>query len=308
MSTRGNPCARIMKFQIAFDQTGDTIPFVSLNDQILEFYVDYLTVQNLNSFELLSPQTAFAILEKIRVLDDSIKINNSWMKILLDRTIESATALDYLDQDRLNQYHADWVNSQHIVYDIDAKRQQHNNTGLTEHIHDLFPDNIRYPQIGTVLKQLGYRDTYDTINFGIHGIESFFKIVKYRVKNQNWVEIKNPFLHQGLSNYTANFKLSFNHLGRTLYDKFVNQDNTLAYQDENNYNELLGFVELNLLPSESIDMSPEYIEWCRSRQRVPLGQHLNFGNIPDLDKHLTDYRVVIYRNVLKNNSFSIQLT
>jgi len=308
MSTRGNPCTNIMRFQIAFDQTGDTIPFVSSNDQILEFYVDYLTVQNLNSFELSSPQTAVAISEKIRALDSSIKQNNTWTEILLDQIIEPMSDQDYLDQDILNRYHADWVNSQGIEYDIDAKRQQYGYQGLVEQIHDLFPDDIRHPKISTVLQKLGYSNAYDKINVDIHSLENAFNILRYRVKNHPWVEFKNPFLHQGLSHDTANLRLAFSHLGRPLYGKFLNQDNALQYQDENTYNELLGIVELSLWRPESKDMSPEYIKWCKSQQRVPLGQNLNFGNIPDLDKHLTDYRIVIYRNGLKNNSFSIQLT
>ena len=297
-----------MEFQIAFDQTGDTIPFISLNDQILEFYVDQLTIQNLNNFELLSPLSAADIAQKISALDDSIRKNNKWMEILLDQTVELATDQEYLDQNRLNQYHADWVNSQRMVYDIDSKRRQFNYTGLAEKIHDTFSDDIRYPEISTVLENLDYRNMYDRINFSIHDIEDFFKMIKYKVKDQNWVSIKNPFLHQGLSHHNANFRLSFNHLGRTLYNKFLSRDTDLKYNDENTYNELLGFVDLSLQTPESTEMSSEYIEWCRSQNRVPLGQHLNLGNISDLDKHLTDYRVVIYRNSLKNNSFSIQLT
>jgi hypothetical protein len=297
-----------MQFQIAFDQTGDTIPFTSLNDQILEFYVDHLTVQNFNSFEISSPQMAVNMSEKILNLDQAIKKNNSWMQILLDQTIESRSDLEYLDQRTLNQYHADWVKSQHILYDIDAKRHQHGNTDLIKKIHDLFSDDIRFPTIGTVLMHLGYAELYNKINIGIHDIENLFHDVKYKVKNQNWVEANNIFLHQGLSHSHANFKLSFHHLGRTLYDAFIAQDYILEHDDENNYNQLLGFVELSLRPPESIAMSPEYIKWCESRNRVPLGQYLNLGNILDLDKHLTDYKIVIYRNILKNNSFSIQLT
>lgn len=297
-----------MKFQIAFDQTGDTIPFISVNDQILEFYVEYLTVQNLNSFELLDPQTSIDISKKIRSLDNSIKKNNSWMEVLLDQTIESVSDTEYLDQRRLNQYHADWVNSQSMLYDIDAKRHQHTHTELVEKIHDLFPDEIRYPTISTVLARLGYENMYDKINHDVHDVENFFNLIRYKVKNQNWMEVKNPFLHQGLDHHRANFRLSFYHLGRTLYNKFLQQDYIVEHDDENNYNELLGFVDLSLSPPESIEMSPEYIRWCRAQGRVPLGQFLNFGNIPDLDKHLTDYRIVIYRNALKNNSFSIQLT
>lgn len=297
-----------MQFQIAFDQTGDTIPFTSVNDQILEFYVDQLTTQNLNSFEILSPQVAVDMSEKILDLDQAIKKNNSWMQVLLEQTIEPGSTLEYLDQRRLNQYHADWVKSQHILYDIDANRHKHGYTDLVETIHDLFPDDIRFPTIGTVLMHLGYRELYNKINLGIHDIENLFHDVKYKVKNQNWVEINNVFLHQGLSHNHANLKLSFHHLGRTLYDAFVAQDYILEHDDENNYNQLLGFVELSLRPPESMAMSPEYIRWCESRNRVPLGQYLNLGNIIDLHNHLTDYRIVIYRNILKNNSFSIQLT
>ena len=297
-----------MKFQIAFDQTGDTIPFISVNDQILEFYVEYLTVQNLNSFELLSPQTAVDISKKIRSLDDSIKKNNSWIEVLLDQTIESVSDTEYLDQHRLNQYHADWVKSQDILYNIDAKRHQYNHTELVEKIHDLFPDDIRHPTIVTVLAHLGYKNMYDKINLDVHDVENSFNLIGYKVKNQNWVEVKNPFLHQGLSHNRANFRFSFHHLGRTLYNKFISQDYVAEHDDENSYNELLGFVDLNLSPPESIEMSPEYITWCNDQNRTPLGQYLNLGNIPDLDKHLTDYRIVIYRNILKNNSFSIQLT
>jgi hypothetical protein len=297
-----------MKFQIAFDQTGDTIPFISVNDQILEFYVEYLTVRNFNSFELLSPYTAVDISKKIRSLDDSIKKNNSWMEILLDRTVESASDIEYLDQHRLNRYHADWVNSQDILYDIDSKRHQHNHTKMVEKIHDLFPDDIRHPTVVTVLAHLGYKNMYDKINLDIHDVENSFNSIGYKVKNQNWLEVKNPFLHQGLSHHRANFRFSFHHLGRTLYNKFISQDHILEHDDENTYNELLGFVDLNLFLPESIEMSPEYIKWCNAQNRTPLGQYLNLGNIPDLDKHLTDYRIIIYRNILKNNSFSIQLT
>ena len=149
-----------MKFQIAFDQTGDTIPFISVNDQILEFYVDYLSVQNLNSFELASLQTAVNISKKIHSLDDNIKKNNEWIEILLGQTIGFTTELNYLDQDRLNKYHADWVNRQRILYDIDAKRQQYNCMELVEKIHALFPDDIRYPSIATVLDHLDYSNMH----------------------------------------------------------------------------------------------------------------------------------------------------
>jgi hypothetical protein len=298
-----------MKFLLVFAQSGDVIPFESLNDSILEFYIDYLNTHNLNEFVSKNPNIGNVISQRISALHDSIQEVNNWIEILLDpdkKIKTDSTHYYYLNQDVLNAYHDDWVNSQTCLFDIDSKRRQYNYLGLVEQVYNFYPDEIKFPTVGDIIDKLRYKETYDNINFNIHDIEESFNI-RYTVKNQNRVEIKNPFLHQGLSHNTANFKIAFNHLGRTLYNKFLHRDIDLQYQDENTYNELIGFVDLNLQPPETVEMSVEYKEWCKSHGRNPLGENLNLGNIPNLDKHLTDYRIIIYRNLLKNNSFSIQL-
>jgi hypothetical protein len=294
-----------MKFLLVFAQSGDVIPFESLNDTILEFYIDYLNTHNLNEFVSKHSQLGNVISQRVSALNDNIREVNEWIEVLLDKKIKTGSEYDYLNQDILNAYHADWVGSQSVQFDIDAKRRQYDCQGLVEQVHDSYPDDIRFPMVGDVMDKLERREIYDNININIHNIEGSFDNIKYKVKNQNWVQIKNPFLHQGLSQNIANLKISFNHLGRTLYDKFLHQDT--QYQDENTYNELLGFVDLNLLPPENIQMSTEYEDWCKKQGRSPLGNNLNLGNIVDLDKRLTDYRIIIYRNLLTSDSFSIQL-
>jgi hypothetical protein len=296
-----------MKFSLVFKNSGDSITFESLNDSIVEFYVDYLNTHDLNEFESVNPQCGNTISQKISTLHENIQEVNKWIEILIDKKFESVSEHDYLNQDILNAYHADWVKSQSHPYDINNKRIKYNNSALVEQVHDSYPDEIRFPPVGDVINKLNYKEIYDKININVHNVERSFDSVKYQVRNQDWVEIKNPFLQQGLSHNIANFKMSFNHLGRTLYNKFTKQDNRLQYHDENTYSELLGFVELQLVPSETVEMSVEYKEWCKIHDRDPLGEHLNLGNIPDLDKRLTDYRIVVYRNLLKDNSFSIQL-
>lgn len=297
-----------MKFLLVFAQSGDFIPFESVNDSILEFYIDYLNIHTFNEFVADKAQYGNFISQNIKALQNNIKDVNQWIEILLDNKIDTLSDYDCLNQDILNRYHADWANRQAQVYDIDAKRQQYNYSGLAEQLHDCYPDEIRFPPFSDVIYKLSVQETYYNININIHNIENLFNNVKFKINTQNWVSIKNPFLHQGLSHNVANFSIAFNHLGRTLYHKFLHRDVDLQYQDENTYNELLGFVNLNLKRPESIKMSTEYETWCKSHGRVPLGVNLNLGNIPYLDKHLTDYRIVIYRNLLKNNSFSIKLT
>jgi hypothetical protein len=102
--------------------------------------------------------------------------------------------------------------------------------------------------------------------------------------------------------------LGFRHLGRTLYNKFNNFDLNLDYQDENTFDQLLGFVEIGLKMPQTVELSKEYISWCKQHNKIPSGDYLNIGNIPELYSNLTKYRQVMYRNSLQNNSFSIQLT
>ena len=120
----------------------------------------------------------------------------------------------------------------------------------------------------------------------IHALETSFNIINYQDLNQIsdiWTIIAdNPFPKNILTNNTANLSLTFNHPGRTLYNKYTNFDVNLKYNDENSYNQLLGFVTLSLAPPQTIPLSVEYINWCNSQEKLTkifyvLGNHESYN-------------------------------
>jgi hypothetical protein len=122
-----------------------------------------------------------------------------------------------------------------------------------------------------------------------------------------WVEFKNPYPKSLITNDNCNFKISFNHLGRPLYSKYQNFDTDLEYCDENTFDQLLGFVEIDLVNPQTHAYSPEYIAWCQKHNREPSGSNLNIGNMVDLNNQLAEYRSIVYRNTRNSNKFSIKL-
>ena len=296
-----------MTYRIVFDGTGDEIPFDPVNQEVLDFYLEQLAQQNLNNFWPRNPEVGKIILLKIQCLKQCIVEINTWLYDLADLKIDVLDDEQYLDQNVLNKIHADWVRSQNLTYDIQKKRLQLNFSDIAEKIHDMFPDDIQTPPLGVVLDKLGLKSIYNSLNDPhVHGLESMFNCVRFSV-SQKWTKIaENPFDKKLLTNDQANLSISFNHLGRTLYNKFCNFDTKLEFDDENSYDELLGYVTLSLQSSQTIPLSPEYITWCKSHNREPIGNNLNIGNIPNLLEDLKKYRKIVFRNLLANNKFSIK--
>jgi hypothetical protein len=297
-----------MKFQIAFENSGDVIDFVSVNFRVLEYYVDQLNQHNQNSFSIQNKSWAHIVDQRIEQLHLTLGSVNSWIEELTDWRYDVFESGQYLDQHNLNKLHADWVCSQSQIYDVDAKRQQHDFSGTAELIHDMFPDSERFVTIGNLLSKLNKMSEYADINLSVHALEQSFNQLRFEMSDGSWQQFSNVFDKSVLTNNVANFSLTFNHLGRTLYNKFQNFDLDLEHDDENSYNELLGFVSISLLQPQTIPLSMEYQEWCQFHGREPFGDNLNLGNIPDLHKNLTHYRQLIFKNLKNNNNFSIHIT
>jgi len=297
-----------MKFQIVFDNSGDAIDFVSVNTEVLEYYVDQLNRCNQNSFSIRNTAWADTVTHRINQLHSTLSEVNSWIHELTDWQYDVFDIEDYLNQRNLNKLHADWVNSHDQVYDIDAKRKQSNFSGTAELIHDMFPDSERVVTIDNLISKLNQTQLYLNINYNVHSLEQSFDCIRFETSDGTWHEFSNVFDKSILTNNIANFSLTFNHLGRTLYNKFIHSDWDLEHNDENSYNELLGFVTVSLVPCQTIPLSKEYQAWCQSHGRIPIGDNLNLGNIPDLHDRLTHYRQLIYKNLKSNNNFSIHIT
>jgi hypothetical protein len=295
-----------MSFLLVFDHTGDEIPIDPIEHSALEFYVEKLNQLSLNNFRPESATSGKKIHDLLNGLRDTIVDVNAWLYDMADITIDQLEIEDYLDQQTLNKIHADWVASQSKVYNIQQKRQQSNHSERAELIHNMFPDDIQHPPLNDVLDKLGLLDFYNSINVPyVHGIEDFFE----DITSDKCINIcRNPFSKKLQNNNISNVQISFRHLGRTRFNKFINFDKNLSFRDENNYDELIGEVTLNLHPPETIPYSKEYISWCNENNVEPVGKFLNIGNIPNLYENLTKYRKIIFKNLLSNHGFSIQHT
>jgi len=298
-----------MSFLLVFDHTGDEIPIDPIEHSALEFYVEKLNQLSLNNFRPESATSGKKIHDLLNGLRDTIVDVNAWLYDMADITIDQLEIEDYLDQQTLNKIHADWVASQSKVYNIQQKRQQSNHSERAELIHNMFPDDIQHPPLNDVLDKLGLLDFYNSINVPyVHGIEDFFEDIKYITSDKCINICRNPFSKKLQNNNISNVQISFRHLGRTRFNKFINFDKNLSFRDENNYDELIGEVTLNLHPPETIPYSKEYISWCNENNVEPVGKFLNIGNIPNLYENLTKYRKIIFKNLLSNHGFSIQHT
>jgi hypothetical protein len=293
-----------MQIKLVFEKSGDELIFDPINYEVAEYYIDNLNQSNNNNFATQYP-IGQRISRNISSLQESIGAANKFIHLLTGTEIPSYTADDILNQQILNRLHAVWVNYNDIEYNI----QEHRNSidpdikELAERLHHMLPDEIPIISLGTALDKLGLANTYNQINLMLHTLEETFNTISFRT--DNWFSISNPFLKSILSNDVCNLRLSFNHLGRTLYNKYIHFDNKLECNDENSYDQLLGFVSIHLQRPQTIELSKEYTAWCRTRDINPTGDFLNIGNLPDIDTRLTEYRQLIYRNTRQNNRLTL---
>ena len=296
-----------MNFSLIFNNSGDSIDFVSTNPDLVEYYIDQLNQRKTNSFHVQIPTWADSVTQDINHLLSVLEDVNSWIEELTDWRYETFELEHYLNQQNLNTLHAKWADSRKKIYNIDAKRLEYDYKGMAEHIHAMFPDHERSILLGNLLHKLNRSQQYNQINQAVHKVESRFNQINFETSDAYHYDFPNIFNKSILTNDIANFNLTFNHLGRTLYNKFQNFDLNLEHNDENSFDQLLGFVDIRLVPAQTIPLSQEYQQWCQTMNRVACGDNLTLGNIPDLYDRLTEYRQLIHKNLKNNNNFSLHL-
>ena len=296
-----------MNFSLIFNNSGDSIDFVSTNPDLVEYYVDQLNQRKTNSFHVQIPTWADSVTQDINHLLSVLEDVNSWIEELTDWRYETFELEHYLNQQNLNTLHAKWVDSRKKIYNIDDKRIEYDYKGMAEHIHAMFPDHERSILLGNLLHKLNRSQQYDQVNQAVHKVESRFNQINFETSDAYHYDFPNIFNKSVLTNDIANFNLTFNHLGRTLYNKFQHFDLNLEHDDENSFDQLLGFVNIKLMPAQTIPFSQEYQQWCQTMNRVACGDKLTMGNIPDLPNRLAEYRQLIYKNLKNNNNFSLHL-
>ena len=297
-----------MKFFIAFENTNDQILFDALNPDVVEYYINSINQHGINRFFCNNPNLGKNIANKTAEVEVVLESVNQWFEPLTKQKFVNQYSDSWLDQRALNKLHADWVNSQSLVYDIDKGRIESGHSELAEHIHDMYPDDIRFPGLFDIVNKLGKTKEFLYVNDSlVHVIEMMFNKIQFAA-DIDWIEIQNVFPKTLVTNNICNIFLPFHHLGRTQYNKFITFDTDLEFDDENTFNELLKFVEINLAAPQTVPYSQEYINWCQHHNREPSGGiGIPLGNIPDLFLNLTKYRKMLMNNLLSNNAFTLKI-
>lgn len=288
--------------KVIFDNSGDELAFKSVNRPVAEYYIDSLNKVGLNEFSLTQPSSIPVALTNLR---NSIGTVNEFLYDITGTRVPEFDIDGFLTHRNLNKMHSDWVESQTVRIDVKSLRNSDNPRTVTyaNALFDKLPDDNMTPTLGEVVSKLGFMKTYSKINMDVHRLASG----PYRYATREWVEFPNGFDKSCVTNDKYNLTMPFNHLGRSLYNKFVYFDSELEFPDENTFDELLGIVEINLHRKETANYSVEFLEWCKRMNRAPTGEFLNLGYIKDLEENLNSYRLLLYRNLTQNNKFSLHL-
>jgi len=298
-----------MKFQLVFEKSGDSIPFVTVyNQDLLEHFVNHVDSVSKNKF------SEYNLVPRAKKAIEDIKKNfektNEILPTLIDQEFKLPDSEDgYFDQDFLNRSHWHWVKTQKIDLNIDHMRFSKNKdlAEIGARLHDMYPDEIRDIKLAEAMKKLGYINFYEEVNMSVHRAERIFDELEFTADNR-YDDFQNPFVSSMTSNMgRTNFYFGYTYVGRQTYDKFINYDTDLKYDDHYNYEDLELTFHLSLNKPQTIPFTEEFISWCNGHNIKPVNR-VPIGNIVGLEENLLKFRTILCRNLSANNHANIYLT
>ena len=300
-----------MKFNLVFENSNDVIPFeVTYNHKLFEWFVEQANQTQNNKFT----DSGVVYKDSTQLLTQlhwALSKTNEVLWPLYEQNFPQCDKLtDYLDQKFLNQQHDLWVKSQYHTVDIDSLR-------YSEHIdknkfgnllHEMYPDDIRQVKLAEAMIKLGYIYAYEEVNMTVHRLEDFFvNNIEFRA-DRKWDVFENPFVKSMESNNSVvNFSFGYTYVGRQYYNKWKYFDTDLHCTDHYNYETLEWAFHVNLGRPETIQYSPEFLQWCCQHNVPVMTTQLPIANVIDLDKNLHYYRTILYKNSQQNNQASLKL-
>ena len=300
-----------MKFQIVFENSGDSIPFSAVyNYDLLEYFINYVNSVSENRF------LCHEFASKASRLIDGVKKNFGKTNEILPKLIDQVFKLpvrdvEYLNQDFLNRSHWHWVKTQAVDLDLDQMRFSKNKdlSEIGACLHDMYPDEIRIIKLAEAMIKLGYIDAYEEVNMSSHRLEKYlFNRLEF-VADNRYAVFDNPFVNTMTTNQDiVNFYFGYTYVGRQTYDKFACYDTNLEYDDHYNYEQLELTFHMNLEKPQTIPFSKEFVTWCNRHNIKPVGTQIPIGNIDDLEENLFKFRSMTWHNLNAGNSATLQLT
>tara|TARA_R100001163_G_C5041004_1_gene179135 strand:- start:385 stop:1290 length:906 start_codon:yes stop_codon:yes gene_type:complete len=300
-----------MQFNLVYENSGDTIEFkTKYNADLIEWFIDQTNRHSQNKF---STSEAFAkrVDQHITQCHWALSKTNEVLYDLIDTSFAQNTDLiNYLDQNFLNKQHRDWVFSQQETVDIDALRASSNSSksALGWKLHDIYPDDTRNPRVAEVLKHLGYIYAYEEVNMSVHRLEKIWADGLEFTNTARYEVVDNPFAKTFTSNNdVVNFYFGYTYVGRQYYNKWQFWDTNLKNDDHYNYETLEWAFQVNLDRPQTIPYSPEFLNWCKQTNALPISNQIPIANVVNLEDNLHNYRHIIYRNSKNNNQCHLKI-
>lgn len=299
-----------MKILLVFEKSGDFIPFsVKYNHDLIEYFIGVTEAKSQNFFGV---DNFFVknVDSKLSELHWAITKTNEVLHCLMNQSFaQKNNLIEYLDQAFLNQIHSDWVVSQCNDIDIDKLKSSivKDKSKFGHILHEMYPDEIRTISIAEALTKLGYIFPYEEVNMGVHRLESCFTNIEFKTKDK-WEVFNNPFVEKMITNNDViNFSFGYTYVGRQFYNKFRFFDLDLKNPDNYNYETLEFAFQINLSQPETIPFSKEATDWAREKNIKLVAEQIPIGNIIDLERHLFDYRKLLYNNIKQQNKAKLIL-
>jgi hypothetical protein len=300
-----------MKLTVVFENSDDCIPLEVINNaNILEYFISKANNKDCNNFSD-NQHISNTVSKLLNEIHTAVSLTNSIMPSLCDvRFFQNTNLLDYLDQKLLNKQHEKWVASQNQIVDIDVLRFSQNKqiSEIGWRLHDMLSDDIRKLRLAVVMQKLGFIFPYEEVNLTVHRLENYFaQDIEFK-SNLKWEVFDNPFVDSMVSsNDIVNFSFGYTYVGRQYYNKWQHWDTNLDCLDHYNYETLEYAFQLNLKRPETIPYSKEFISWCKQTGAKPISGQLPIANIVDLEKNLTYYRTMLYKNSEAGNRVKLTI-
>lgn len=299
-----------MKLQLSFETSGDVLEYdVIHNHELLEYFVEQCNTSGNNKFFEAESRSSLISTNLAKLHWAIVKSNEVLPHVIGKKFDQKEELCDYFDQEFLNALHSEWVFSHYNTVDIDAMRQSSNSSvaSIGSRLHEIYPDEIRYPDVAPALEKLGYLFPFQSVNSSIHDLESSFKRIEMSSRDK-WKVFDNPFFETMYSaNDITNFQLQYTYVGRQNHDKFLNFDDKLHNQDFYNYEQLEYSFHLNLDRPQTIPFSQEFNTWAEERGVRKITDNLPIANLPNITERLQEYRTIMYNNFKDGNAASLYI-
>ena len=82
----------------------------------------------------------------------------------------------------------------------------------------------------------------------------------------------------------------------------------MLFRSHYNYEQLEFAFQLNLHRPETIPYSKEVLEWASQQGIELVAEQIPIANLENLEKHLFEFRKILYRNSRDNNRATIFIT